>query len=54
MILNHKENKEASAICFEIVDSKEKEQGIITGSLNQNIWKLFYYGNKQKHFLVSQ
>ena len=31
-------------------DSKEKEQGIITESPIKNLWKLFYYGKKRKHF----
>ena len=31
-------------------DSKEKEQGIIMESPIKNLWKLFYYGKKEKHF----
>ena len=35
---------------FWVQDSKEKEQGGITESPIKNLWKLFYYGKKQKHF----
>ena len=39
LILNGKENKEATAICFEIRIQKEKELGIITKSPIKNLWK---------------
>ena len=39
---------------FRDKDSKKKEQGIFTERPIKNLWKLFYYGKKQKHFLVCQ
>ena len=48
LILNGKENKEATAICFEIRILKKKEQVNITESPIKNLWKKFYHGKKQK------
>ena len=41
LIFNGKENKEASAICFEIRIPKKKERGIIAGSPIKNLWSNF-------------
>ena len=48
LILDGKENKEATAIFFEIRIPKKKNKKIITESPIKNLWKQFYYGKEEK------
>ena len=49
LILNWKENKEAGAIFFEIRIPRKKNKELFKIPI-KNLWKLFCYGKKQKHF----